>query len=95
MIAKEIIIIMFIEFTIIVDEVNKSIDEKKINIIEAIAWIKKYLIDISVDSLVNLNKIIGIILIKLISKPNQQINHELEEIAIIVPRKRKIIKMIW
>ena len=50
----------------------------------------KYLIADSVELKFNLNRIRGIILIKLISKPSQLIIQELEEQAINVPKIKNI-----
>ena len=52
---------------------------------EAIAWTRKYLIEASVNLKFNLISIRGIILIKLISKPNQAVNHLLADTEISVP----------
>lgn len=52
--------------------------------IEAIAWIKKYLIADEVDSNLCLFIRMGIIDIMLISRDNHAVNHELDEITIIV-----------
>jgi len=60
-----------------------------IKIIEAIAWTIKYLIAASVKLNINLLRIRGIILIKLISNPSQQVNHEFADTAIIVPINKK------
>jgi len=49
------------------------------------AWAMKYLMAVSVERGFNLITNRGISLIKLISKPSQQVNHEPEEQAIIVP----------
>lgn len=64
-------------------------------IIEAIAWIKKYLIAISKEELFNLLIRIGVKLIKLSSNPIHAISQEEEEQAIIVPIIKDIIKMKW
>jgi hypothetical protein len=53
------------------------------------------LIAASVDLKFNSLRIRGIKLIKLISKPIQHVNHELEDTAIVVPVVRKMIKNIW
>lgn len=66
---------------------------ERINIREAIAWTIKYLIAASVRGFFNLNRIRGIILIKLISSPTQLVNQELEEIATVVPSIRVNIKI--
>jgi hypothetical protein len=58
---------------------------EKIIIMDAIAWAIKYLIAVSVERGVNLMIKRGIKLIKLISSPIQQVNHELAEQAITVP----------
>lgn len=63
-------------------------------IIEAKAWIKKYLIEASVDFQLSLDRIRGIILIKLISNPSQAVNQEPEEIAINEPIVKKVKKII-
>lgn len=65
-----------------------------IRIIEAMAWTKKYLIAASVRLNINLLRIRGIILIRLISNPTQQVNQEFEEMATIVPATKKLIKII-
>ena len=72
-----------------------SITTAVIITVEAIAWTRKYLIADSVVILFKLIRIRGIILIKLISRTIQQINHELEEIAIKVPETRKKQNNIW
>lgn len=54
-------------------------------IIEAMAWIRKYLMADSVVLKFTLYRMIGINLIKLISNPNQLINHEFDDRAIKVP----------
>lgn len=66
---------------------------ERINIREAIACTIKYLIAASVRGFFNLNRIRGIILIKLISSPTQLVNQELEEIATIVPNIKVNIKI--
>ena len=53
------------------------------------AWTIKYLIAASVKLNINLLRIRGIILIKLISSPNKQVNHEFAEIATVVPINKK------
>ena len=73
----------------------KSINLPKIIKIEAIAWGKKYLIDASVLVLLILTRIRGIILIKLISKPNHLVNQELDETATTVPVVKKKKNNIW
>jgi hypothetical protein len=67
----------------------------KINKIEAMAWVRKYLIDASVILEFNSESIRGIILIKLISNPNHLVNQELAETAIIVPIIKILINKIW
>jgi len=67
-----------------------SIEEEKINRMDPMAWAKKYLIAASEVILSNLMTIRGISIIKLISKPNQDKNHELEEQAKIVPSIKKM-----
>lgn len=67
----------------------------KIIKIEAIACAIKYLILASEDSEESLLSIRGIILIKLISKPTQQVNHELADTAVIEPLIRRIKNKIW
>ena len=66
-----------------------KITDMIIKTIEAIAWTKKYLIAASVRLKVNLLRIRGIILIKLISNPNQHVNHELADTATIEPINKK------
>lgn len=68
---------------------KKFIAIEKIIIIDAIAWDRKYLIADSVRLEFNLISIRGIILIKLISNPNQIVNHELDEVANKVPENKK------
>lgn len=63
--------------------------------IDANAWARKYLIAASVMRAVELISIRGIILIKLISKPSQHVNHEFEEIAIRDPKNRREENRIW
>lgn len=72
-----------------------SVQAITMRIIEAIAWARKYLIAASVDLKFNSLRIRGIKLIKLISRPSQQINQELEEIAISVPDTKKSKKRVW
>jgi hypothetical protein len=62
-----------------------SVRLAKIIIKEAIAWAIKYLIAVSVERGVSLLISRGISLIRLISNPNQQVNHELAEQATMVP----------
>lgn len=57
---------------------------------EPIAWGRKYLMHASVEGVLILIRIRGIILIKLISSPSQAINQELAEKAIIVPTTKNI-----
>src|SRR5271156_2941770 len=59
---------------------------EKISATEARAWGKKYLIEASVALKLILWRIRGIRLIKLISRPSQQINQELDEAAVSEPR---------
>lgn len=83
------------------DSIVISLDNVKlavalmINKIEPKAWIKKYLIEASVRGLFNLISIRGIILIILISSPNQAVNQELEETATAVPNKRVTKNKHW
>jgi len=65
-------------------------EEEKINRMDPMAWAKKYLIAASEVILSNLMTIRGINIIKLISKPSQDKNHELEEQARIVPSIKKV-----
>ena len=58
------------------------------------ACARKYLIVDSVDFLFNSLKIIGINLIKLISRPTQLVNHELDDTAITVPVIKNVKKTI-
>jgi len=53
---------------------------------DAIAWIRKYLIEDSTDWKDILLISMGAILIKLISNPIQAVNQEEEETQIVVPR---------
>lgn len=64
---------------------EKNIAEEKIIKTDAIAWAIKYLIAVSEERGFNWEIIIGISLIKLISNPIQQVNHEEEEQAKRVP----------
>lgn len=74
------------------EELNlKKATEEKIIIIEARAWAIKYLIADSEANGFNWVTRRGIRLIKLISNPNQAVNHEEEEQAINVP-KNKVVK---
>ena len=59
------------------------------------AWAKKYLIAVSVERGVNLRTSRGTSLIKLISRPSQQVNHELAEQATTVPVIRVKKKASW
>lgn len=85
MILKAIRIISFCPPTRLVKEALLLARLVKIIIKEAIAWAKKYLIAVSVERGVNLIIKRGINLIKLISSPSQQVNHELAEQATTVP----------
>lgn len=76
-------------------ERKKFAEKEKIKIIEAIACVKKYLIAASVVLEFKLISIRGIILIKFNSKPNQEVNQELAEIAIKVPVIKKIKNINW
>jgi len=67
----------------------------KINKIDAIAWVKKYLIEASVSLEFNFESIRGIILIKLISNPSHLVNQELEDTAITVPVIKIEINIRW
>lgn len=62
-------------------------EENKITI-EAVAWMKKYLIIIS-DEIFLEENIKGIKAIRFISSPIHAVNHDEEEAAIKVPIKRK------
>ena len=64
----------------------------EINITDAIACGRKYLMAASVDLKFNSLSIRGIKLIKLISRPTQHVNHELADTATAVPEIRKRIK---
>ena len=64
---------------------NKILTLLKIKITDAIACLKKYLIDASVELELNCLIIRGIIIIKFNSNPTHLINQEEEEIEIIVP----------
>ena len=64
---------------------KKIKDADIIIIIDARAWVIKYLILASEEDGLILLIIRGISLIRLISKPNQHENHEEDEIAIKVP----------
>jgi len=67
----------------------------KIIIKDAIAWIKKYLMAISMDWDISLLMSKGVKLIKLISSPTHAITQEEEEQARIVPNIRLRIKINW
>lgn len=69
---------------------NNKIKNNKFE--EANAWIKKYFKDASEYNKLLLFLIKGIKLIKLISKPIQQPNHELDEIEINELKNKIIIK---
>lgn len=58
------------------------------------ACTRKYLIAASVKEKFNLWSIRGIMLIKLISNPIQQINQEFDEMVIRVPDIKKVMKII-
>lgn len=73
---------------------KKSKIEIVIRMIEAIAWGIKYLIADSVELNLNLKRIRGITLIKLISSPSQVTSHDLEEHATTVPMIRNATKII-
>jgi len=60
---------------------------------EATAWVKKYLIAVSVDLKLRSLKIKGINLIRLISRPIQQRIHELDDTAIKVPKNVVVINV--
>lgn len=62
---------------------------------EAIAWAMKYLIALSVREVLILIIIMGVIIIKLISRPNQAVNQVFEEIATIEPVIIHKINIIW
>jgi hypothetical protein len=70
-----------------------SIENK--NIRDPDAWIKKYLIILSVDNLFLSEKIIGINIIMLISSPIHMIIHDEDEstIAVLKSKKINLIKM--
>ena len=57
---------------------------------EARAWMIKYLMAASVKLNTNLIRMRGTILIKLISRPSQQVNQELEDTATKVPVIKKL-----
>jgi len=92
---RAIKIISFWMLIILVSVLALVISLVKIIIKEAIAWAKKYLIAVSVERGVNLTTNKGISLIKLISKPSQQVNHELAEQAIVVPITKVNKKDTW
>lgn len=73
----------------------KFIITHKSKINDARACDKKYLIEASVIFLFKLTSIRGIILIKLISKPNQAVKRELAEIVIMEPEIKVIKNIIW
>jgi len=75
----------------------KIFNDRAENIIktDAIAWARKYLMADSVVIGVRLIIRRGIILIILISNPNQQVNQQSAEQAIIVPITRNVTKIIW
>jgi hypothetical protein len=77
-----ITITKFMEFKEWLKNITK---EAKISIIEARAWVIKYLMEASVHWGFILLMRIGINLIKLISNPNQAVNQEEEEHAMKVP----------
>jgi hypothetical protein len=72
-----------------------SVNLEKMIVRDAIACAKKYLIAVSLERGVNLIIKSGISLIKLISRPNQQVNQELAEQAIVVPITRVTKKDTW
>lgn len=80
---------------VLVDASILSVSLAKIIIREAIACAKKYLIAVSVERGVNLEIKRGINLIRLISSPSQQVNHELAEQATTVPEIRVKKNTIW
>jgi hypothetical protein len=72
------------------EEVLKRMIEDLIKIIDAKAWVRKYLIEASEVEGFGLNKIRGTKLIKLISRPTQAKIHEEEHITSIVLRIKEI-----
>lgn len=95
MIIRAIINIIFISFNWLNLTLNKIKILLIIKIKDAIACLKKYLIDASVELELNLLIIRGIIIIRFNSSPSQLINQDDEEIAIIVPNISKKINVIW
>jgi hypothetical protein len=92
---KAIRIISFCVFIIFIKERLASVRLAKIIIKDAIACAIKYLIAVSVERGVNLIIRRGISLIKLISSPSQQVNHELAEHATTVPVTKVVKNAIW
>lgn len=73
----------------------ESIEAIKIIIIDARAWTRKYLMADSVDSNSSFERIKGINLIKLSSRPSQHKNQEFEVTAITVPATKNIKNIFW
>ena len=80
---------------------NRAWEENKLEAtltiirVEAIACTKKYLIAASVRGLVNLISIRGIMLIKLISNPSQQVNQEFALTAASEPKIKVRKNKYW
>ena len=79
------IILLYILFIKIINKRNNT---------EAVTWIKKYFKALSVWYFLSLDRIIGTKAKRLISKPNQAINHESVEITNIIDRKITKLKII-
>jgi len=84
------IIIELIKLIELDESLKNKIIAENIRITEAIAWVIKYLIAVSVLWEFILEIRIGVILIKLISRPNQQVNQEYAEQAKIVPKNKEV-----
>lgn len=91
---EELIIILnkLLNSNILIKDIFNIIKNKKL--IEAIDWIKKYFKHISATNKLLDLEMMEINLNKLISRPIQHPNHELEEIEIIVLKNKIKIKNI-
>jgi len=91
--AIAIIISLLIEKLVL--KFNKFNEHEKIKIVEAIVWVKKYLIAASEELELNFLIIRGIIIIKFNSNPNHAVNHDDALHAIIVLTIKRKMKFIW
>jgi len=91
--AKKIKISM-VSILMAMDEISR-IFTLIINIVEAKACTRKYLIEASTKGFLTLISIRGATLIKLISNPSQLVNQELADTARSVPPTRVLKKISW